>query len=199
MRAVVADLWVDGNWNSGFRKAFNDWELESIQQFLDAVGQKKICPSLRTEYDGSVQLMGYILHNPAQKLLKGVEFFWFLWRCCGTPYFHPKSASSLGNYGEERLWRLFKKRGFSLASICPLCGKAEETSDHLCLHSPKIRHLWNVLFSFPIHGCFCPTMVQELIKSWFILPLGEKEQKLRRFVPIWLLREIWRERNRVVF
>ena len=43
-----------------------------------------------------------------------------------------------------------KKRGFSLASCCPFCGKAEEVMEHIFIHCPMLWRLWTVLFS--AHG-----------------------------------------------
>ena len=34
-----------------------------------------------------------------------------------------------------------KKRGFQLASICPLCQKDEETLEHLLIHCPALGPL----------------------------------------------------------
>lgn len=47
--------------------------------------------------------------------------------------------------------------------ICPLCGKEEESLDHLYLQRLKTRSLWSVLYSFSVYGCFSLTLVQELI------------------------------------
>ena len=40
-----------------------------------------------------------------------------------------------------------KKRGFQLASRCPLCGKAEEELNHLLIHCLSIWGLWEGLIS----------------------------------------------------
>ena len=51
-----------------------------------------------------------------------------------------------------------KKRGFQLASKCPLCGKAEEELNHLLFHCPLIKGLWEGLFSIPdIAWVFSPS------------------------------------------
>lgn len=71
-----------------------------------------------------------------------------------------------------------KKRGFSFASLFPLCGKTEESIEHLCLLCPKIRSLWNGLFSFSVKGVFCSLSVQDLMMGWFHLSLGKQEAKV---------------------
>ena len=40
-----------------------------------------------------------------------------------------------------------KKRGFSLASRCALCGKDEESLEHLLIHCPKVWCMWTAIFS----------------------------------------------------
>ena len=92
-----------------------------------------------------------------------------------------------------------KKRGFSLASSCPLCGNDEESIDHLCLNCPKIKGLWQVLFSFSVKSCFTPLSMKEMLEKWFTLPLGKKDSKLWRVVPVCLLWVIWKERNKIIF
>ena len=39
-----------------------------------------------------------------------------------------------------------KKRGRRLTSRCLLCGKDEESLDHLLLHCPKVYNLWPLIF-----------------------------------------------------
>ena len=31
--ARMADLWANGNWEFNFGRHFNDWEMDSVQQF----------------------------------------------------------------------------------------------------------------------------------------------------------------------
>lgn len=42
--ARVADLWVDSTWDFRLERPFNDWELDSLQQFLCVVGPKSLKP-----------------------------------------------------------------------------------------------------------------------------------------------------------
>ena len=42
--AIVADFWANGNWEFNFGEHFNDWQMDSVQQFLGEVGQKSLNP-----------------------------------------------------------------------------------------------------------------------------------------------------------
>ena len=92
-----------------------------------------------------------------------------------------------------------KKRGYSLASRCPLCGKVEETLEHLLIHCPKVWCMWTALFSLSGGGWVCPFLVKELMLNGLRPPLRKKDLKLWRAVPLCLIWAIWKERNRVVF
>ena len=92
-----------------------------------------------------------------------------------------------------------KKRGFSLASSCLLCSNDKESIDHLCLNCPIIKGLWQVPFSFSIKSCFTPLSVKEMLEKCFTLPLGKKDSKLWRVVPVCLLWVIWKKMNKIIF
>lgn len=61
----------------------------------------------------------------------------------------------------------------------------------------------NIFNNYHIQFCrknvLSPLFVQVLIKDWLQLPLGKQEIKLWWAVPLWLLWEIWKERNNIVF
>ena len=40
---------------------------------------------------------------------------------------------------------------------------------------------------------------QGMLKKWFTQPLGKKDSKLWRVVPVCLLWVIWKERNKIIF
>ena len=59
-------------------------------------------------------------------------------------------------WGKVLTMEQFKKRGFQMASMCPLCGNAEEDLDHLLLHCPLVWGLWAALTSIPVSSGLAP-------------------------------------------
>ena len=92
-----------------------------------------------------------------------------------------------------------KKRGFSLASRCPFCGKVEEVMEHIFIHCPMIWHLWTVLFSAHGSGWVCRLLVKGLILGRDCFPSRKKEYRLWRAAPLCLMWAIWKEGNRIIF
>ena len=41
--------------------------------------------------------------------------------------------------------------------------------------------------------------MKEMLEKWFTMPLGKKDSKLWRVVPVCLLWVIWKERNKIIF
>ena len=81
-----------------------------------------------------------------------------------------------------------KKTSFSVANRCPLCGKAEETLEHMLIHyCSKVWCMRIALFSLSGGGRVCPLLVKDLILGWLRLPLWKKETKLWRVVPLCIL------------
>lgn len=73
----------------------------------------------------------------------------------------------------QEIWRgkvltstQLQKRGYTPASMCPLCGKAKETTEHLCIHCPLIWRFWTALFSALVAGW---TFSFERLKSSFLI------------------------------
>ena len=69
-------------------------------------------------------------------------------------------------WGKILTMEQLKKRGRHLASRCPLCGKDEESLDHLLLHCPKVHNLW--AFIFMMFGVFwvLPRSIKDTLVGW---------------------------------
>ena len=53
-----------------------------------------------------------------------------------------------------------KRRGFPLASRCPLCGGAEEELHHVLIHCPMVWEPWGALLSSMGTVWVCPPLGQ---------------------------------------
>ena len=135
--ARVVDLWVvsgsGGGWNFSFGRHFHDWELEEVQGFLGTVNSQSISLNLSDRIwwkEGGRQHSVPIkmLWNPIVPTKVGF-FAWEVW------------------WGKILTMDKLKKRGFSLASRCALCGKDEESLEHLLIHCPKVWCMWTAIFS----------------------------------------------------
>ena len=92
-----------------------------------------------------------------------------------------------------------KKRGRALANRCFLCGKDEETIDHLLLHCPVARLLWDLLLAiFGVYWVF-PKSVSKTLISWCDTCVGKRRKKAWMAAPLTLFWTIWRERNNIAF
>ena len=102
------------------------------------------------------------------KALDHRTLFSFPWKCIWKSCVHPK----IFFFGWEALWGKIltcdqlQKRGMTLASRCTLCQESEETVDHLLLHCPKIRVLWDLLFSLFGVSWVLSTFVKESLFGW---------------------------------
>ena len=102
-------------------------------------------------------------------------------------------------WGKVLTMEQLRKRGFQMASRCPLCGRAKENLDHLLLHCHSIWSLWGGIISIPSLSWACPCSAKELLEGWSCSTLRKKTKKLWIVAPFCLFWAIWRERNKIVF
>ena len=88
-------------------------------------------------------------------------------KCCGTLMSLQKLVFLPGRLGGGKVHTSsqLKKRGYHLASRCPLCGREEEELEHILIHCPSIWGQWtDLLFAFGA-SWVCP-LVKDLLQSW---------------------------------
>ena len=88
-----------------------------------------------------------------------------------------------------------KRRGFSLANMCPLCWKDEEIIEHLLLQCPMVRGIW----SFLLTSVGVAWVIKDWFFSWNSIPIRKSQRKAWSAATFCLFWAIWKERNRVVF
>ena len=203
--ARVAELWegpgLEGGWNFCFERSFNDWELDIVQCFICTVSSKRLNPLIRDRLlwkevkDGIfIVKSSFVFLEGGRQQLVPVKMLW-----------NPCVLTKVCFFAWEVWWgkvltsNQLKKRGFSLASRCPFCGKAEEVMEHIFIHCPMIWRLWIALFVAHGDGWVSFLLVKDLIFGWDCLPSRKKEYRLWRAAPLCLMWAIWKERNTIIF
>ena len=115
----------------------------------------------------------------------------------------------MGFFAWEKSWGKvltldqLKKRGRPLANRCYLCEEEEEeeeeeTLNHLLVHCPKAKILWELILAIVGIGWVFPFSVRQVL-AWQGTQVGKKRKKLWRAAPLCLFWTLWHERNRVAF
>ena len=91
------------------------------------------------------------------------------------------------------------KKGRALANKCFLYGKEEETVDHLLVHCPQTRVIWELLLAIVGVKWVFPLSVREALLSWGGSLVGKKGKKAWMSAPPSIFYTIWRERNYIAF
>lgn len=68
-----------------------------------------------------------------------------------------------------------------------------------CGYFVQILGTFGVFFSLSVKGAYSLMFVQVLFSDWIQFPFGKSETKLSRAAPLYLLWEIWKERNQIFF
>ena len=133
---------------SNFSAVFNDWEIDDVLNLLAAIHGVRLNPDRIYNLVWSISKSGvFIVKSCYDKLMGGnVENFpiKLIWNNC--------IPTKISFFAWEVWWgkiltmEQLKKRGRHLANRCPLCGKEEESLDHLLLRYSKVYNLWALCF-----------------------------------------------------
>ena len=102
-------------------------------------------------------------------------------------------------WGKILTMKQLKKRGRHLATRCPLCGKHEESLDHLLLHCPKVYNPWAFIFTIFGVNWVLLRSIKDTLVGWKSPSSRKSLRKVWMAAPLCLLWTIWKERNGVVF
>ena len=167
--AKVAKVWEssgeDGAWNMRFSRAFNEWELDQVQNFIMLTNNKLIILRKKDRIvwkgnkNGQFSMKVYCSQLEVRPPLQApTNIIW-------SPYVPTKVGFFAWKawWGKVLTMQQLKKRGYQLASRCPFCRKEEEGLDHILIHCPSIWDLWVNLISVLGVSWFCPYAVKDLI------------------------------------
>ena len=94
---------------------------------------------------------------------------------------------------------ILRRRGLILASWCCMCKANGESIDHLLLHCPYAKELWDMIFGlFEIHWVM-PKRVIEVFCCWQGSLGRHQNLVIWKAIPHCLMWCIWRERNARTF
>ncbi|RVX16052.1 putative ribonuclease H protein [Vitis vinifera] len=205
--AWVANIWDPlaeggwGGWNPCFLRAFNDWEVEEAESFMERIQSKRVVEDvedtvswtktkcskfsvkslyLALEAGGSSLFPSSVIWNA--KVQPKISFF--AWEA---------------TWGKALTLDLVQKRGWVLANRCFMCLEKEETINHLLLHCSRTRALWDLLFALFGVSWVLPFSVRETLLSWNGFFMGKNRKKVWRVTPLHIFWTVWKERNRLDF
>ncbi|RVW89949.1 Transposon TX1 uncharacterized 149 kDa protein [Vitis vinifera] len=161
--AWVADCWDSmgdaGGWHPCFSRSFNDWELEAVASLLSVLQGKRLNAGL----EDRVSRFRGKSYGALACLLR-----WFF-------------AGKL--LGEGANPRSTQKEGWSLANRCFLCCDDEETINHILVHCPKARVLWNLVFTLFRVNWVLQLTVRDTLLGWSASFVDKKREKIWRATP----------------
>ena len=147
----VADVWDNsrghGAWSPSFSRLFNDWEIDETQSFLSLISNRKFNQMEQDKLLWKGDLNGRYTIRANVTLLEGFSDRTTPWKMLWNNLVPLKVSFFAWEVWWEKILTTehLKKRGFQLASRCPLCGKAEENLNQLLIHCPSVWSLWEGL------------------------------------------------------
>ncbi len=156
------------HWDVCFFWEAQDWELESITEFIALLYSVKIGSD---EHD-------VLCWNPSSRDIFEVKSFYNVLHTGAAHHFPWKICLEIQNTSKVSffLWTAalgkvltmdnLRKRRLIVLDWCCMCKRVGETNDHLLLHCPMARELLDLAFSlFGVHWVM-PSSVMGLLFCW---------------------------------
>ncbi|RVW80659.1 hypothetical protein CK203_044359 [Vitis vinifera] len=175
----VADIWDPlaegggGGWNPCFLRAFNDWEVEEAERFLERLQGKRVIEDVEDMVSWTETKSGkfsvkslYVALEAGGSSLFPSSYIW-------NVNVQPKISFFAweATWGKALTLDMVQKRGWVLANRCFMCLEKEENINHLLLHCSRTR-VCGVGFSLSfglveVEGGCIGGRSSEGGKSWF--------------------------------
>jgi hypothetical protein len=185
------------SWNVSFTRSVQDWELESVAEFMDVIysmlpsqeGVDSIYWKLSSQKVFSVNSFYKRLMAPVDKC--------YPWKSVWKPLAPSKVNFFIwtASLGKVLTIDNLRKHQLVLLDWCCMCKEAGESIDHLFLHCNIARELWNFVFTLLGLQWVMPRHVVELLACWSGCLCRVSPTALWGLIPHCLLWVIWRERN----
>ena len=188
-----------GGWNPCFSRSFNDWELEAVASLLSVLQGKRLNVGMEDRVVWNASKNGSFSVKSLYNTLDSGGAVPFPWRIIWSPCVPTK----VGFFAWEASWGKvltqdhLKRRGWSLANRCFLCCDDEETINHILIHCPKAKVLWNLMFTMFRVNWVLQLTVKDTLLGWSDSFVDKKCGKIWRAAPLCLFWTMWKERNRI--
>ena len=185
------------HWNANFTRLVQDWELESVADFMDVIYSviptqeaiDIICWKLTSQKVFSVNSYYKHISSPTYrsypwknvwKTLAPSKVNFFIW----TP-----------SLGKVLTIDNLRKRQLVLLDWCCMCKEDGESIDHLFLHCNAANELWQLVFSMFGIWWAMPYHVVDLLACWTGHTCKTSSAAIWGVIPHCIMWVIWRERN----
>jgi hypothetical protein len=123
----------------------------------------------------------------------------FPWKGVWNPRVPPRVAFFLWAtvLGKILTAENLRKRHIIIVSWCCMCKSDGESIDHLFIHCPVAKELWNAVFCLLGVLWVLPQHVRELVEGWHVS--NHRQFRIWNAVPHCLMWSLWRERNSRIF
>uniref|UniRef100_A0A2N9E7V6 Reverse transcriptase domain-containing protein n=1 Tax=Fagus sylvatica TaxID=28930 RepID=A0A2N9E7V6_FAGSY len=201
--APVADfVQVRGNavhWEVTFTRLAQDWELESISSFFDLLYSANIISSEKDK----------MCWKPARSKGFQVKSFYtqltssgpgcFPWKSIWKAKVPPRVAFFVWTAALGKILTAdnLRRRGMIVVSWCCMCKADGESVDHLLLHCPYAKELWDMIFGLFGLQWVMPKRVIDLFSCWYG-SVG-RHSVIWKAIPHCIMWCLWRERNARIF
>jgi hypothetical protein len=201
--APVADFaQVRGNavhWEVTFTRLAQDWELESISSFFDLLYSAKIIVSEKDK----------MCWKPARSKGFQVKSFYtqltfsghgsFPWKSIWKAKVPPRVVFFVWTAALGKILTAdnLRRRGMIVVSWCCMCKADGESVDHLLLHCPYAKELWDMIFGLFGLQWVMPKRVIDLFSCWYG-SVG-RHSVIWKAIPHCIMWCLWRERNARIF
>lgn len=188
-------------WDVAFNRNFNDWELETMVDFLNFLNShlpgREGEAELRWKWKSSGIFYTKSYYNVLRSNMASKTFPWkSIWGAKA-----PKRVNFFiwtSAWGKILTNDNLMRQEYVMVNWYCMCQGHCETMDHILLHCPKtVRLCHYVVCSFGVQWVL-PATVMDLLFSWRNW-LGKHSSSIWNLVPACLLWTIWKERNCRIF
>jgi hypothetical protein len=187
-------------WNVSFLRNFNDWEMDSVVEFLNLLESKAPLQEVEDGPWWHLRKNGRFDVRSFYDALRDSPHVVFPWRSI----WRTKAPRRVRFFVWSAAWNKIltcdnlAKRGYTLVSWCCMCCCNGETVDHLLIHCSVASALWSWILGVFGVPWVLPQSVVELLFSWWN-GLGRHSSDVWNLVPLCLMWIVWKERNSRTF